>query len=96
MDSEKWQKMSFSQQMGNIGAEVNRIIHWHEIENKENKENALWRVLELIDLTILKKPSRELFRLREVLCDVFLGTNSYKVTTNYLKNYFINFALIKN
>ncbi len=95
MDKEKWQKLSFAEQMGNIGAEVNRAIHWHETGDKENKENALWRALELIDLTILEKPNKELFRLREVLCDLFLNNNSYNISTDYIKDYFIQFALNK-
>ncbi|MBU3942731.1 hypothetical protein KKA24_01975 [Patescibacteria group bacterium] len=95
MDKEKWQKLSFSQQMGNIGSEISRVIYWYEKKDKKNKENSLWRVLELIDLTTLRRPSRELFRLREVLCDLFLNENQYRVSTNFLKEYFINFALIK-
>lgn len=91
--SGRWQKLSFAEQMGNIGAEVNRVIHWHKTEDKENKEKALWRALELIDLTILNRKSVELFRLREVLCDLFLNKNNYKVSTEYLKEYFLQFAL---
>lgn len=95
MNKEKWQKLSFDQQMGNIGSEVGRIIHWHELKDEESKENALWRALELIDLTTLKKPNRELFRLREVLCDLFIGKNEYKVSPDFLKNYFLQFALFQ-
>lgn len=96
INSERWIRMSFSEQMGNIGSEVFRTISWQEKKNKENKENSLWRVLEMLDLTISIKKNRELLRLREVLCDLFLGKNIYRVSLNFLKNYFIQFASAAN
>ena len=100
MDSQKWQKLSLAQQMGNIGAEVNRIIHWQEKESPENKEKALFRALELIDLTIAdkrwQKDLLELCRLREVLCDLSFGQNNYNTSPQSLQNYFLPFALLAN
>lgn len=96
MTPERWRKIPFALQMGNIGSEINRVIHWHEIGDKEKKENALWRALELIDLTINQKKSGEILRLREVICDVFLDKNSYNISINSLKNYFLQFALLAN
>jgi len=92
MNVDKWEKLSFPVQMGNIGSEINRVIYWKD--NEQEKENALWRALELIDLTLNKRKSRELFRLREVICDLFLGNNIYKVSTDNLKEYFLQFALL--
>ena len=94
MDKERWQKLSFYQQMGNIGSEIGRVIHWYEKKDKKSKEDALWRALELIDLTIDQRPNRELFRLREIICDVFLNKNQHNVSTEYLKNYFMDFAIL--
>lgn len=96
MNAEKWGKLSFAVQMGNIGSEINRVIHWAEVGDEEEKKNSLWRVLELLDLTIVQRKSRELFRLREVICDLFLDKNKYKVSTKTLKEYFLNFALLAN
>ena len=96
MNPEKWNKMSFANQMGNIGSEFSRIVYWQELGDKEKKENALWRTLELIDLTMVQRKSREIFRLREVVCDLFLDKNIYKVSVNSLKNYFLQFALLAN
>jgi len=93
---EKWPKMSLALQMGNVGAEVNRAIHWQKLKNKENKESALWRALELIDLTIEVRQSGELFRLREIICDYFLGENKYGLSSDQLKSYFLQFALYAN
>jgi hypothetical protein len=96
MNLEKWEKISFAGQMGNIGSEIDRVIYWHELGEKDKKENALWRALELIDLTVGLRKSRELLRLREVVCDIFLNKNNYKVSTQFLKNYFLQFALLAN
>jgi len=93
MNLERWRKLSFATQMGNIGSEINRVIYWYGLAEKEKKENALWRVLELIDLTVGLRKSRELLRLREVVCDIFLDKNEYKVSIDSLKNYFLQFAL---
>ncbi|OGZ26730.1 MAG: hypothetical protein A2365_02425 [Candidatus Nealsonbacteria bacterium RIFOXYB1_FULL_40_15] len=94
VDVEKWEKMPLSVQMGNIGSEINRVIHWEKLGKKEEKENALWRALELLDLTINQTKSWELLRLREMICDKFLGENSYNISSDFFKNYFLQFYLI--
>lgn len=96
--SGKWQELSFVEQMANIGSEVNRIIHWQEMGDKESEEKAAWRAIELIDLTISDKRWSlrllELTRLREVFCDLFIGENTYKTSPKSLQNYFLFFALL--
>ena len=94
MIKEKWMKMSLAQQMGNIGSEFSRMISLKRKGDFKNAQNSFYRVLELLDLTISQRKNRELFRLREVLCDSFLGTNFYKVSTKHLKDYFLFFALL--
>ena len=96
MNLDKWNKLSFASQMGNIGSEINRVIYWQELKDKEKKEDALWRALELIDLTVIRRKSVEILRLREVVCDLFFGKNIYKVSINSLKEYFLQFALLAN
>ena len=94
MIKEKWIKMSLAQQMGNIGSEFSRMTSLKQKGDLKNVQNSFDRVLEILDLTISQRKNRELFRLREVLCDFFLGTNFYKVSTKYLKDYFLFFALL--
>jgi hypothetical protein len=96
MNPEKWRKMPFASQMGNIGSEINRVIHWDELGDNQEKENSLWRALNLIDLTIGQRRGKELFRLREVICGLFLSNNEYKVSIGQLRNYFLQFALLAN
>ena len=94
MIKEKWMKMRLAQQMGNIGSEFSRMISLKQKGDLKNAQNSFDRVLELLDLTISQRKNRELFRLREVLCDLFIDSNIYKVSTKHLKDYFLFFALL--
>jgi len=96
MNAEKWRKLSFAIQMGNIGSEFNRAVYWSQRKNEEEKKTSLWRILELLDLTIMQRKSVELLRLREIICDLFLENREYNVSEKKLKNYFIQFALLAN
>ncbi len=94
--SGRWQEFSLAEQMLNIGAEVNRVIHWKEKEDKANQDKAIERALELIDLTINDKRWRfrllEILRLREVFCDLFIGNNIYNTSSKSLQDYFLSFS----
>jgi hypothetical protein len=94
MTEARWEKLSFAEQMGNIGSEVARAFSLRQKSDKENTEKSFFRALELIDMTIKirKHHSLEIYRLREVLCDAF-KLNSLKVEPASFKNYFIEFAL---
>lgn len=95
--SGKWQKMSLSAQLANIGSEFNRTMHWERKNDEESKKKSFARVLELVDLTIQdnrwKSRLSELVRLREVLCDVFTKKNIYNISREKLNNYFLYFGL---
>ena len=69
----KWKKLSFFEQMANIGSEVERAINWKNKNNEEYSRLAFERALELIDLTITDEKNlkrlRELTRVRENLVD---------------------------
>lgn len=95
---QRWYQLSLAEQMGNIGSEVDRAIAWIEKNNKAYAENALYRALELLDLTIADKRwgtgKKELTRAREIICDMFLGDNEYNITFDWLKQYFLQFALL--
>lgn len=93
----KWKKLSFSEQMGNIGSEVGRALSWQKRNSPEHKEKALERAFELFDLTITDGRwgglrLREIVRAREVLADFFYGENFYKSTAENLERYFYYFA----
>lgn len=88
---DRWLKLSFFEQMANIGSEVERAIKWRE-KNKDYFRLAFERALELLDLTAddIRNKSRlkELLRLREVLADYFCFDNIYGSTDKKWQNYF--------
>jgi hypothetical protein len=92
-----WAKLSLVEQLGNVGSEVGRAVKRHRQGNLEQRDKALERALELLDLTIQdprwKLRLKEICRAREVLCDVFYGGNQYKSTPEDLEKYFFQFAL---
>lgn len=93
--SGRWRKLSFFQQMANVGSEIERTIKWREKGNEEYSELAFFRALELLDLTISDPKNslrlRELFRTREALADYFAFENEYKSNDQVWKNYFFVF-----
>lgn len=95
LTKEKWFGLNFLSQMANIGAEVGRAINWSK-KDKGLSQSALYRGIELLDLTIedRKNKSRlkELCRLREVIADYFCFDNVYKSTDAELNNYFYSFG----
>ena len=89
---EKWNNLSFFEQMANIGSEVERAIKWKNKNNVEYKQLAFDRALELLDLTLVddknKKRLKEITRLREALADYFVFKNEYHSTDKAWHNYF--------
>jgi len=98
---DRWNTFTIHEQMANIGAEVGRCIAWKEKGNEKMWTNALYRALELIDLTKQdpkhKRVLGELCRLREVLLDHLVGKNMYQSTNELWDSYFLpyNFAARK-
>lgn len=98
---ERWSDFSILEQMANIGAEVGRSIKWKS-KNYQMSLNALYRALELIDLTVKdsknKNSLKEILRVREALVDFLIGDNIYKTNESQWNKYFsfFNLAARKN
>ncbi len=95
----EWFKLSLYEQLGNVGSEVSRAIRWTS-RNPELARGALYRALELLDLTLadprlrLSPASlREIARAREVVADFFAGPNQYGSTGPSIQKYFDAFAI---
>ena len=78
--SEHWRQLTLMEQLGNIGSEVERVISWRRKNNDEFVVKAFDRTLVLLDLTIADPrwhggKLKELTRVREILCDTFVGDN---------------------
>ncbi len=91
----RWKKLSFAEQMANVGSEVERTISWREKGNRPYSQKAFERTLELLDLTIVdsknKKRLRELTRVREALVDYFFGDNQFSSSDKLWRDYFFAF-----
>lgn len=92
----EWFKLSFYEQMGNIGSEVGRARKWQH-KNQKLFENSFFRAMELLSLTIDDKRwasgLKELCRLKEVMGDAYYGGELYNSDFASLEKYFFHFAL---
>ena len=95
----RWGELSLVEQLGNIGSEISRATKWTE-RNPALAQGALWRALELFDLTVddprlRASPARlrEIRRAREVVVDFYAGSNQYGSTAASLQKYFDAFAI---
>ena len=92
----RWERLTFLEQMANIGSEVERTLNWRARKNAPYAQQAFERALELIDLTLAaaKSPARlkELARVREALVDDVIGNNQYASSDRSWKRYFTAFA----
>lgn len=91
-----WGKLSFLEQMANIGSEVERALNWRTKNNAGYSQKSFERALELIDLT-LSNPGRfvrlkEIARMREAIVDYFFGSNQFMSTEASWRNYFSHFT----
>ena len=92
----RWSRLSFLEQMANIGSEVERSLNWRAKDNAAYSQQAAERALELLDLTLdaVHGQSRlkEIARDREALVDYFIGANQYKSTEASWRKYFACFT----
>jgi len=96
----RWYSFSIIEQLANVGSEVERAMSWAARNRPTESENAAYRALDLLDLTIsdprhVAVPARlrELTRLREVFLDYFFGDNAYGSTVASWKSYFGAFGM---
>jgi hypothetical protein len=91
----RWFHLSFFEQMGNIGSEIERAISWKN-KNKDFSDQAINRALELLSLSIDDKKNilrlKELTRVYESIGDYFYGNNVFKSNDLLWQKYFYNFA----
>ncbi len=95
--SGRWFSMTAMEQLGNIGSEVERSLKWHKSGHIENRDQAIARMLDLIDITVQdpkwKNRLKELLRTREVLCDYFYGDNIYSVSPELFQKDFLYYGI---
>lgn len=98
MDLYKWQKLSLSQQLGNIASEISRAKYWEEKMDTASRDKSLERTLVLIDLTLADKRHfnrfKEIARLREVVADLLAQAHIYQISLADVQKLLLPFALI--
>ena len=99
--AERWRLLTLPEQLGNVGSEVERVINWRNRNKLELATSALYRTLDLLDLTIndprwVGGKRKELTRIREILCDMFVGNNLYNTSPDFLRRYFLQFGVAAN
>lgn len=96
MNSKRWNKLSFIEQMANVGSEVERAISWKNKKNINYSRMSFDRALEFLTLTIEDKKNRdrlkEIMRTYEALNDFFYGDNIFHSNDILWQKYFYNFA----
>jgi len=92
MAAGRWNRLSFAEQMANIGSEIERTVAWKAKGHPDYSQRAFERALELLDLTIADERNRmrlrELLRVREALADHFAFDNSYRSSPEDWQRYF--------
>ncbi|MGQ9780500.1 MAG: hypothetical protein ACUVRM_11625 [Bacillota bacterium] len=92
----RWHRLSFLEQMANIGSELERALNWRAKNNLPYAQQAFERALELLDLTLESTEGfarrKELCRVREAMVDYFYGTNQFGSTEASWRRYFSPFA----
>ncbi len=92
----RWNRLSFLEQMANIGSEVERALNWRVKKNTDYAQKAFERALELIDLTLDNDKNyahlREVSRMREAIVDYFFGANQFMSSEYSWRKYFLPFV----
>lgn len=92
----RWHKLSFMEQMANIGSEVERFLNWRAKNKPDYSNRAFERALELMDLTLEGTVNiarlKEVSRVRELMVDFSLGSVQFSSTETSWRKYFLQFA----
>ena len=92
----RWERLTFFEQMANIGSEVERSLNWRAKQQPSLAQRAFERALELLDLTLAGAATparlRELARVREAMADYFAGHNQFASSDASWRRYFSPFT----
>ncbi|MBI2404280.1 MAG: hypothetical protein HYV20_16400, partial [Gemmatimonadetes bacterium] len=94
-----WETLTLSEQLANVGSEVDRAIRAWEAERTDRFERALERALELFDLTVRDERwrghrRREILRAREEFCRLFFDDDPPEGSARRLSRYFLQFGVL--
>lgn len=94
----RWHTLTLSDQLANVGSEVDRTNRAHAAGNAARFDSALARALELFDLTAAddrwRGPRRrEILRARSEFCRLFFDADVSPDSAAGLSRYFLHFAI---
>jgi len=94
-----WNRLSFPEQLGNIGAEISRARFWDEKGNLASRDRSLERTLDLVHATLDGNRAhlsrlREVSRLGEVVAGVYAGTDQDASSLKLLEEFCMHFAIL--
>lgn len=95
-DRQRWAGMTMYEQMGNIGSEVGRALAAKRQGNQQRMLGALYRGIDLFEVTAelwakQRSPrTRELLRAKEQFVEAIITDK----TDDKLEDYFMRFALV--
>lgn len=94
----RWGRFTLSEQLANVGSEVERAIRAHRSGAQARFDNALARALTLFDLTAADDRwrgarRREILRAREEFCRLFFDPDVTPNSADGLTKYFLAFAV---
>lgn len=94
-DVAKWSRMSIFEQMGNIGSEVGRTLMAKRRNDQVSLVGALYRGLNLFDITAELASKKKSSRTREILRarEQFIEAATTDKDDPNLENYFMQFAI---
>lgn len=92
----RWFAFSLSEQLANVGMDIERTIKWQNQGDLIQSRFAFERALELLTLTIMdpkhRRRLKELTRARELLIDHFVYDNQYQTSDESWQKYFMYFS----
>lgn len=97
MNKNKWYSLTKAQQIGNIGSEIARAAYWENHNDPVNRNKALERSLELLDLSLNDrrwgKGIKEIARFREVVSAKYIDQPFFDITLKELEEFCVNFVI---
>ena len=92
----RFAQLPLIEQLAHVGAEIHRASNWEQKKDTVSRNNALERAIDLLDSILernLSHRTKEITRLRELLCDCYADKHENNVSLPALDNYFLALAI---
>ena len=94
--SSRFAQLPLIKQLAHVGAEIHRAHNWEEKKDTASRNNALERAIDLMDAVLegsLSHRTKEIARLKEIICGCYAGQSESNVSLSLLDNYFLTLAI---